>query len=107
MLVSTAKGQEWADTIREKAVMEERPVAEAVRGNGQLQAPSRRPGEREAFLADYASAPKQAYAKYLRRYRRELRVRKGKGMVIAVVRGIPFVGPVARRLWRRIRHNRA
>ena len=44
LLVSTAKGQELADTIREKAVMEERPVAEAVRGNGQLQAPSRRPG---------------------------------------------------------------
>ena len=107
LLVSTAKGQEWADAVREKAVMEERPVAEAVRGNGQLQTPSRRPKERDAFLAEYASAPKQAYTKNLRRYRRGLWVRKGKGMVIAVVRRIPFVGPIARRLWRRIRHNRA
>lgn len=105
MLTSTEKGEKLLDAVREKALMEERPVAEAVRGNGQLQVPSRRPKERDAFLAEYASSPEQAYRKHLRRYRREQRVRKVKGSVIEAIRHIPIVGTAARRIWRKLRHR--
>lgn len=96
MLVNTEKGQVAINGIRPYAQMEERPVSEAIRGNGQLQHPSKRPSERDRFLQQYADTPQLAYAENLRRYRKELRIQKIRVTLIKIVRSMPVVGSAAR-----------
>ena len=96
MLVNTKKGEIAVNAIRPYAHMEERPVSEAIRGNGQLQHPSKRPPERDRFLQQYAVSPQQAYTENLKRYRKETRMLKIKIKLIKTVRSIPLIGPAAR-----------
>ena len=86
LLVSTKRGESMVQAIREKAVIEERPVEEAVHGNGQLQKPSVCPAEREFFLAQYATAPARAYKESLKHYRYMQKRKKA----IATILKIPF-----------------
>lgn len=75
LLINSEKGITLAkDSLRE-TIWEERPVSEAVNGNGQLMKPSVKPEDREQFLKDYSDTPRQAYKKHLKRYRHQYRAK--------------------------------
>ncbi len=70
LLPSTPKGIALINEIKEQMHIEERPVNEAIEGNGRLQAPSAMPQNKKAFEALYATKPQKAYSKYLKSYKR-------------------------------------
>ena len=72
---STDKGIYLVDLIKEYAEWEERPVQEAILGNGQLQAPSKEPSVRDKFHMMYVTNPQEAYTVCLKEYRREWKKR--------------------------------
>lgn len=75
LLINSEKGITLSkDSLRE-TIWEERPVSEAVNGNGQLIKPSVKPEDREQFLKDYSNNPRQAYKKHLKRYRHQYRAK--------------------------------
>lgn len=55
ILINTAQGQLLWNQTKENAIYKERPLMEAVRGNGQLLAPSSRHPEHERFVRIYPS----------------------------------------------------
>ena len=71
MLVNSDKGLDLVKSISDFCILEERPVNEAILGNGQLQKPSAEPTNRDAFIDLYSENKKLAYATYLRKYRKE------------------------------------
>lgn len=73
MLPSTDKGVRLTNSIKQYIHWEERPVSEAVQGNGQLMAPSIEPVEREVFHSMYVTNPQEAYFVCLKAYRKEWR----------------------------------
>ena len=73
LLINTEKGMALANDSLRDTLCEERPVSEAINGNGQLIHPSAMPDDREQFLKEYSDNPRQAYRKHLRRYRHQYR----------------------------------
>lgn len=83
ILVNTFKGQMLWNEIKEDAVYKERPLMEAIRGNGQLLAPSPRHPEHDRFVRIYPSAGfKQAIDKCSKNYLKKQRMKE----VIAIIR---------------------
>ena len=75
LLINTEKGMALAkDSLRE-TIWEERPVSEAINGNGQFIHPSAMPDDREQFLKEYSANPRYAYKKHLHKYRHQYRAR--------------------------------
>lgn len=73
LLVSTEKGDMLKRKAEEILMYEERPVAEAINGNGQLNYPSISPKGRKQFEKAYCEMGSLAYDSYLREYRRAYR----------------------------------
>lgn len=69
MMANTPKGESFITSVSQACRMEERPVEEAIKGNGQLNASSKEPPCREEFIALYAKNRRLAYAKCLKDYR--------------------------------------
>ena len=69
LMPSTEKGLKLVDACESYLYYEERPVEEAVNGNGQLQNPSSRPEEREIFVKYYPRNPQKAYKLSLKKYK--------------------------------------
>ena len=70
LLANTTRGLALIEEISDRCQMEEHPIEEAIAGNGQLMAASKRPKEREAFMQEYAIDSEKAYRKHLRNYKR-------------------------------------
>lgn len=73
VMPSTAKGLQLVEQVRPFMLMEERPISEAVNGNGQLLHPSVRPTEREIFVAEYENSGEKLITSLLRKYKRQYR----------------------------------
>ena len=86
ILSSTVKGQELVKMIQTKMNIEERPIKEAIAGNGQLQHPSTRPIERELFLTEYEKHGVYVYTSLLKKYRRKYKWGSYKNYVIRRLR---------------------
>lgn len=71
LLPSTEKGLSLINAISDKLHIEERPVGEAIKGNGQLNKPSVMPKNKAAFEDMYAITPQKAYKIYLKSYKKE------------------------------------
>ena len=68
LMPSTNKGLLLIDACKEALHYEEREVAEAIKGNGQFNHPSKRPVERADFLNTYPQDMQQAYDMALKEY---------------------------------------
>ena len=68
LMPSTNKGLLLIDACKEALHYEEREVAEAIKGNGQFNHPSKQPVERAAFLNTYPQDMQQAYDMALKEY---------------------------------------
>lgn len=53
VLINSVRGQAFWDKVKDRFIFEERPVEEAIAGNGQLKHPSIRHSDRDKFCADY------------------------------------------------------
>ena len=89
IMPSTAKGQRLVEMVRPHMLLEERPVAEAVSGNGQLNRPSACPPERAAFVSGYARQGDAVFAPLLRGYKRGYRADMLKRAIIRMLSGCP------------------
>lgn len=89
IMPSTAKGQRLVEMVRPHMLMEERTVAEAVDGNGQLKRPSACPPERAAFISGYARQGEAVFAPLLRGYKWGYRVDMLKRIIIRMLSGCP------------------
>ena len=69
MLANTEKGEALIRAVSTYCDIEERPVIEAISGNGQLQKPSEEPEYRDEFIALYAKDKEKAFSIYLKDYR--------------------------------------
>lgn len=69
MMTNTLKGEKLVEELSSFCYIEERGVEEAIRGNGQLIAPSKYPKERNVFLRLYPSSKDAAYKCSLKKYR--------------------------------------
>lgn len=70
LLANTIKGLSLIEEISDRCQIEERSVEEAIAGNGQLMAPSKRPKEREEFMKEYAVDSEKAYSEHLKNYKK-------------------------------------
>lgn len=68
LMASTKKGMKLIEDCKDAFFYEERPVIEAINGNGQFKRPSNRPKERDEFLSMYVADMQKAYRKALSRY---------------------------------------
>lgn len=75
LLINTEKGMALAERSLGETVWEERPVSEAINGNGQFIHPSAMPDNRQQFLKEYSDNPRQAYKTHLHKYRHQYRAR--------------------------------
>lgn len=91
IMPSTAKGQRLVEMVRPHMLMEERTVAEAVDGNGQLKRPSTCPPERAAFVSGYARLGEAVFAPLLRGYKRGYRVDMLKRIIIRMLSDYPML----------------
>ena len=91
IMPNTAKGQRLVEMVRPHMLMEERPVAEAVDGNGQLKRPSTCPPERAAFVSGYARQGEAVFAPLLRGYKRGYRVDMLKRIIIRMLSDCPML----------------
>ena len=103
ILVNTNKGINAVKAITPYAHIEERPVCEAILGNGRLKSPTKRPDERDRFMNQYATSPQQAYAKNLRSYRKKIYKRVIKAFIIKYIRKIPFTNSFVYKVKHKIR----
>ncbi len=85
VLINTSKGHTFWEKVKDRFIYEERPVDEAIAGNGQLRHPSIRHKDRDKFCEDYkekgfAKAVKtKSIAEIMKKYKRTqniLRVKK-------------------------------
>ena len=105
IMPSTAKGQRLVEMVRPHMLMEERTVAEAVDGNGQLKRPSTCPPERAAFVSGYARLGEAVFAPLLRGYKWGYRLKQMRVNAINAIRRIPVVYPLLKYLYKRIKHR--
>lgn len=75
LLANTQKGLRFINEFREKFILCERPVEEAIKGNGQLLHPSFRPNERDLFLNTYPNNKTKAYKTSLKNYKEQYRIK--------------------------------
>lgn len=69
IMPSSRKGMKLVQLCASRFIISERPVSEAIAGNGQLGHPSPRPAERDAFISTFPKNPEQSYRHALKRYR--------------------------------------
>lgn len=72
---NSQKGKDFLLSAISKCYYEERPVKEAIDGNGQLQHPSIRPTYRDRFLRCFSANKEKAFHKYLCNYRHKTRAK--------------------------------
>lgn len=102
LLPSSAKGLALCEKVLPYMNFEERPVNEAVKGNGQLQHPSLRPEERDRFLIEYERIGDQCYKPLLKSYLRKYRKRQLKELIRKIIHSTP----VSSFVWNKLRHNK-
>jgi len=73
LLPCSEKGIKLIQDSRDLLHCEERPVKEAINGNGQLMHPSEKPNERKIFLQYYPTNQEKAYKYSLQKYRSDYR----------------------------------
>lgn len=88
MLQNTKKGAQLIAAAQEMCQWQERPIEEAIRGNGQLQTSFPLPPNREMFEADYARMGPSAYKKHLSQYRSEWKIAHKYGFPGKLHRGL-------------------
>lgn len=71
LMPSTEKGLRLVNSGKPYLCFEERPVEEAINGNGQLLHPSPMPKERKVFVHYYPINPQKAYTLSLREYKHD------------------------------------
>lgn len=98
LLPSTKQGEQLIARVSSQFYIEQRPVSEAIRGNGQLQKSSKEPENRDAFILDYSRIGQQAYSRHLTQYRKSYRRTERKKAVFALLRKIPGLYPLYRSL---------
>ncbi len=75
LLPNTQKGLMAINEFKENFIICERPVDEAINGNGQLLHPSLRPKERDVFLSTYPNNTSKAYKASLKNYKEQYRIK--------------------------------
>ena len=75
LLSNTQKGLRAINEFKENFIICERPVEEAINGNGQLLHPSFRPKERDIFLNTYPNNSLKAYNISLNNYKEQYRIK--------------------------------
>lgn len=78
VLTNTDKGASFFETTKEKLFWEERPLEEAIKGNDQLNQPSKKSKNRESFLNSYSEcgfeqASLGIYKEHIKKYKKILR----------------------------------
>lgn len=90
LMPSTNKGLLLIDACKEALHYEEREVAEAIKGNGQFNHPSKRPLERDAFLNTYPKDMQKAYeiaiTEYVTAYRKKIVIDKIRRILYPVIK---------------------
>ena len=90
LMPSTNKGLHLIDACKEALHYEERDVAEAIKGNGQFNCPSKRPPERDAFLNTYPQNMQKAYdialTEYVAAYRKRILKDKIKSLFHPIIK---------------------
>lgn len=87
VLINTPNGQAFWDKVKDKFTFEERPVEEAIAGNGQLRRPSKRHDDRNKFCADYKlkgftkAVKTKSVTEIMKRYKRTQNVLKVKRLI--------------------------
>lgn len=104
LLINSPKGRDMIQAIRPKAIMEERPLNEAFRGNGQLNSPAHRPLERDILLKKYSDNPQLAYNESLKNYRKQLSRQLLYINIVDSIRRVPILGPIIHRSWKKIKN---
>lgn len=80
VLINTKKGQAFWDKVKDKFIYEERPVEEAIAGNGQLRHPSIRHANRDKFCETYKkhgftkAVKTKGVVSIMRKYKKEQRI---------------------------------
>ena len=74
VLVNNYKGLEFFEGVKDKIFCEERPVSEAIKGNAQLNTPSKRNRHREDFLKlvknnSFDSSVKSIYSEHIKKHK--------------------------------------
>lgn len=74
VLVNTKKGSDFFNSVKDKCFCEERSVQEAIKGNAQLNKPSKRNGKRDLFLEQYKNsgfetAVQSVYGEYIKKHK--------------------------------------
>ncbi|HCE47967.1 MAG TPA: hypothetical protein DEQ84_04815, partial [Prevotellaceae bacterium] len=103
IMPSTEKGSHLIEMIRPYMQMEERAVAEAVNGNGQLQHPSKRPSERDTFLDGYERKGEDVFAPLLVGYKRQCRINKIKGNIIELIAKNPTMYQILKSVYYKLK----
>ena len=103
IMPSTEKGSHLIEMIRPYMQMEERAVAEAVNGNGQLQHPSKRPSERDTFLDGYERKGENVFAPLLVGYKRQCRINKIKGNIIELIAKNPTMYQILKSVYYKLK----
>jgi hypothetical protein len=75
LLPSTPKGVQFIQDNKNQFDICERPVEEAISGNGRLIKPSVRPKERDIFLNTYPTNTSKAYKASLKKYKEQYRIK--------------------------------
>ena len=85
MLATTQKGLSLISEITSEVHIEERPVEEAIKGNGRLQKTNSMPLNKKAFEEDYAINPQEAYKAHLSKYNRTYVANKRKARIKQII----------------------
>lgn len=103
MMTSTLKGEKLVAEISSSCHIEERDVEEAIRGNGQLMAPSKCPKERADFFRIYPSSKDVAYKCSLKKYKSDYKRSQCKFHLMNVIRGCKPVYKLLYKIYKTIK----
>ncbi len=103
IMPNTAKGQRLVEMVKPFMLMEERPVSEAINGNGQLKHPSACPSERTAFISGYARYGEDVFPPLLRKYKWKYRINKVKVVIIKILGKCPMLLAFLMRAYNKIK----
>lgn len=81
MLANTEKGLQLINAISHMVHIEERPISEAIKGNGRLQRPGIMPKNKQSFEELYAKDPEKAYRKYLYYFKKKKKLNQRQAQI--------------------------